>query len=117
MKTHYSALNDGTTACKRKALRFSDDVYRVDCLSCKDTAVFEIASQVAHTKREEAFNAQVPRTVVPQFGRVNDDGVMGCPTCTGTLWRERPRSLFSYHYVCAECGNSVHPLTETGMCT
>lgn len=66
---------------------------------------------------EAAFVAQTPRTIVPQFGRVNDQGVMECYKCQGVLFRERPRSLFSYHYVCEGCGTSIHPMTETGMST
>ncbi len=123
MKTHYATGVEtrGATqlsACGR-GKRLTQNVYQVDCGLCQQYAVFQTAKKIADDAREVAFRAQEPRTVVPQFGRVNDDGVMECPWCAGVLWRERPRSLWSYHYVCAndECGKSVHPMTETGMCT
>lgn len=110
MKTHFEG------GCNR-GKRTTDDVYRVTCLVCKNGLAYVGAHARAELAREEAFQAQVPRTIVPQFGRVNDDGVMECYQCKGVLFRERPRSLFSYHYVCEGCGTSMHPLTETGMCT
>lgn len=120
MKTHW-ADNDAP-ACGRKVVagtRLSDHTHNVTCLACQNLSSFEEAKFNDDVAREQAFRDQVPHTVVPQFGRVNDDGVMECPWCGGTLWRERPRSLFSYHYVCAndDCGKSVHPMTETGMST
>lgn len=120
MKTHWTT--DLAPACGRKVVagtRLSDDTSRVDCGACQNLASFEEARAADKAAAEAAFQAQEPRTVVPQFGRVNADGVMECPWCSGVLWRERPRNLWSYHYVCAndECGKSVHPLTETGMST
>jgi len=116
MKIHF-VLERGN-ACGRASNYVTDNLYRVTCLNCQKQPEFIEAKAEADAKREAAFWAQEPRTVVPQFGRVNDDGVMECPWCEGVLWRERPRSLYSYHYVCAnsECGKSVHPMTETGMC-
>lgn len=95
----------------------TDDASRVTCLVCQGSDAWVAAMDLIKAAREDAFNAQTPHTVVPQFGRVNDDGVMECPWCKGILWRERPRNLWSYHYVCEGCTKSVHPMTETGMCT
>lgn len=113
-KTHY--LTATGAACGR-GKRTDENPARVNCLLCQSKPTYQASLAEYKAAQEAAFQAQVPRTVVPQFGRVNDDGVMECPKCAGVLWRERPRSLFSYHYVCSGCGNSVHPMTETGMCT
>lgn len=123
MKTHFAVKPPFDTtaiaACGRRheGARRTEDVRRVTCLNCKNQDAFILAKGEADSAAEVAFQAQVPRTVVPDFGRVNDDGVMECFKCGGVLWRERPRSLFSYHYVCSACGTSAHPMTETGMCT
>lgn len=121
VKTHFATgpavVGQSELAACGRGKRVTSNVYDVDCGLCRQYAVFQTAKKVADAARETAFQAQVPRTVVPQFGRVNDDGVMECPECAGVLWRERPRTLFSYHYVCAECDKSVFPMTETGMCT
>lgn len=115
-KTHFTVPTGGN-ACGRPSPRANTEVSRVTCLLCKGTPVWQEAYRAMKEAQEIAFHAQTPRTVVPQFGRVNDDGVMECPDCGGILWRERPRMLCSYHYVCAGCGMSVFPPTETGMCT
>lgn len=117
-KRHLSVLHS-TIACHRALTAgtwTTSNIHDVSCLNCKDTPAYEELAFNAQQAQEAAFAAQVPHTVVPQFGRVNADGVMECPWCEGTLWRERPRSLFSYHYVCEGCGKSVHPMTESGMC-
>lgn len=120
MRTHFAVEADTPLGARSecgRGKRLTENVFRVDCLVCQTKPAFGAAFIAAEKAREDAFWAQEPRTVVPQFGRVNDDGVMECPWCGGILWRERPRDLWSYHYVCAndECGKSVHPLTETGM--
>lgn len=117
IKTHFAIMaKDGVASACGRGARMDTSTFRVTCGSCIIRNVFQEEHQKAVWAREEAFHAQVPTTVVPQFGRVNDDGVMECK-CGGVLWRERPRSLFSYHYVCAACGSSVHPMTESGMCS
>lgn len=120
MKRHYAVKPPFDTtevsACGRGKV-ITGNVFQVTCGLCVGKDSFILAMDEAKSAQEAAFHAQTPRTVVPQFGRVNDDGVMECPECAGVLWRERPRSLFSYHYVCAGCNKSVHPMTETGMCT
>ena len=120
MKTHFAVKPPFDTtevsACGR-GKRITENVFRVDCGLCQNNSDYILALDEAKSAREAAFHAQEPRTVVPQFGRVNDDGVMECYQCKGVLFREHPRSLFSYHYVCAGCGASMHPMTETGMCT
>lgn len=120
MRTHFSVKvpysTEQVASCGR-GKRLNSDPFRVDCLLCKNQDSFILALDEAKSKREADFQAQVPRTIVPQFGRVNTDGVMECYHCHGVLFRERPRSLWSYHYVCAGCGASMHPLTETGMST
>lgn len=113
LKTHFEY--DGKSACSRGS-RTTINTYRVDCGLCKNNKFYVEASINDQIARDEAYEAQVPRTVVPQFGRVNDDGVMECPKCQGVLWKEKPRNLWSYHYVCQGCQFSVHPMTETGMC-
>jgi hypothetical protein len=95
----------------------TDDYRRVDCLNCQTQPEYVEAQRKYHEAIEAEFQAQTPHTIVPQFGRVNDDGVMDCYKCHGVLFRERPRSLFSFHYVCENCGTSMFPATETGMCT
>lgn len=119
LKTHYGDTVNGVTitACGRPGSWMSKSITRVDCQACKNTAEFAKALDEYKAKLEADFQAQTPRTIVPQFGRVNADGVMECYKCGGTLFRERPRSLFSYHYVCEGCGTSMHPMTETGMST
>lgn len=119
LKTHYGDTVNGVTitACGRGGRYMSGHVTSVDCQACKNTYEFEAALERYKAKLEADFANQTPRTIVPQFGRVNDDGVMECYKCSGVLFRERPRSLFSYHYVCEGCGTSMHPLTETGMST
>jgi hypothetical protein len=122
VKTHFGvkvAFSTEVVASCGRGKRLTDNTFNVDCGLCQNRDAFILAHDEAKSRREAAFWAQEPRTVVPQFGRVNDDGVMECPDCSGVLWRERPRSLFSYHYVCAnaECGKAVFPMTETGMCT
>ena len=119
-KTHFSTdpANSLAVACGRTVNDFAQTPFvdRVTCGTCRNRDVFIQAKADEDARRQAAFEAQVPRTIVPQFGRVNDDGVMECRQCQGTLFREKPRSLHSYHYVCAGCGTSVFPLTETGMC-
>lgn len=115
-KTHFVSII-GDSACNRTNARTSNVVSRVTCLLCKNTSEWQEAYRAMKAAQEARFQAQIPSTVVPQFGRVNDDGVMECYECGGVLFRERPRSLFSYHYVCEACGRSTHPSTETGMCT
>ena len=119
MKTHFAVKPPFDTtevsACGR-GKRITINIYRVDCLLCQSNDAFILAMDEAKSAAAAAYEAQVPRTIVPQFGRVNDDGVMECPKCQGVLWKEKPRNLWSYHYVCQGCQFSVHPLTETGMC-
>lgn len=120
MKTHFAVkppFDATAVASCGRGRRIDTNVYRVDCGLCRRQDAYILAKDEADSAREAAFNAQEPRTIVPQFGRVNVDGVMECYQCHGVLFRERPRSLHSYHYVCAGCGTSMHPLTETGMCT
>lgn len=120
LKVHFNTGTD-SAACGRsvKGPRYlAANPRQVTCNSCKYGSDAWSEAMVAwQTAEDEAFEAQEPRTVVPQFGRVNADGVMDCYNCGGTLFRERPRSLFNYHYVCANCGTSTMPMTETGMCT
>src|SRR5919206_2938650 len=119
MRTHFGINPPFSTAVVSACgvgRRIDTDTRRVDCLNCQRQDSFILAKDEADSAREKAFQEQTPHTVVPQFGRVNDDGVMDCSYCGGVLFRERPRSLFSYHFVCAneECGKSMHPMTETG---
>jgi hypothetical protein len=116
MKTHLATGAPAHAVCNR-GRRLTDTVTYVDCGFCRNSSEYRDAMEKRNAAIEADFAAQTPRTVVPQFGRVNDDGVMECSGCGGVLWRERPRSLFSYHYVCEGCGQSVYPMTETGMCT
>lgn len=119
-KTHFLTKDGQDIACPltiKAGTWTSDEPRRVTCLNCQDQPEYIEAVKAVKAAQDAEFAAQTPRTIVPQFGRVNADGVMECPWCSGVLWRERPRSLFSYHYVCEGCGKSVHPLTETGMCT
>ena len=110
LKTHWDK------GCGRGKIVRSN-IHNVNCSFCTNTPAFQAAVAEYKVEAEAAFQAQEPRTIVPQFGRVNDDGVMECFKCEGVLFRERPRSLFSYHFVCSNCGTSMHPMTETGMCT
>lgn len=114
MKAHLS--NATGTVCGRGRL-LANNVSTVTCLLCQDSDDYRTQKAEFDAKREAAFQAQEPRTVVPQFGRVNDDGVMECYKCQGVLFRERPRDLWAYNYVCANCGTLLRPLTETGMST
>lgn len=116
LRTHFATGSPAFAACGR-GRRLTDNVSRVDCQVCRSKPHFQASLADFMAKLESDFQAQTPRTVVPQFGRVNDDGVMECFKCHGVLFRERPRSLFSYHYVCDNCGTSLHPMTETGMCS
>lgn len=113
MKRHFR-LSQGSACGRGKAL--TDNPEQVTCNLCQNKEAFVKALIDFNEAQEAAFQAQVPHTIVPQFGRVNDDGVMECFKCEGILFRERPRSTWSYHYVCSNCGTSMHPLTETGMC-
>jgi hypothetical protein len=113
-KTHLKV--EGRIACPIATGRTSESFQYVDCGNCRKTPEFEGLVAAYKVASEAEFAAQTPRTIVPQFGRVNDDGVMECYKCQGVLFREKPRTTFSYHYVCEGCGTSTHPLTETGMC-
>jgi hypothetical protein len=114
MKVHFGT--DTTTVCGR-GRRGTENVFIVTCLLCRGSDLFERAEVTAKEKREAAFWAQEPRTIVPQFGRVNDDGVMECYKCNGVLFRDRGRDLFNYNYQCANCETLMRPMTETGMST
>jgi len=118
LKTHFDN-GTGNSLCGRGVggRYLTTDAKRVTCGLCQYNDEFVAQREAQAREAERAFQEQTPRTVVPQFGRVNEQGVMDCYACGGTLFRERPRSLFSYHYVCASCGTSTHPMTETGMCT
>lgn len=113
MKMHFE--NESQVVCGRDG-QSTRDTFQVDCKSCIIRNSFQEAHQKAVLAREAAFEAQVPRMVSPDFCRLNAAGVMECYNCQGILFRERPRSLWSFHFVCAGCGTSMHPLTETGMC-
>ena len=117
----YHFILEKGMACGRSGKVGTDRVSNVTCLNCQKQPEWVEAKAEQDAKRQAEYEAQTPREVKPLFGRVNADGVMECSTeyggCGGTLWREKPRSLFSYHYVCANCDKSVHPMTETGMCT
>lgn len=118
-KTHFVASPTASEACGRTAsspFRRESVTRHVTCLACKKQPEFKTAQIEQQAAAQAAFEAQEPKTVAPQFGRTNAAGVMECQ-CGGTLFREKPRSLFSFHFVCSECGHSLHPLTETGMCT
>ena len=114
MKTH---LNTSTGPLCGRGRIVTDSPRMVTCGVCQTRETYRKPRMAEDEQRENAFQAPTPRTVVPPFGRFNDDGFMECFACGGVLWRERPRSLHSYHYVCADCGQSVFPMTETGMCT
>jgi hypothetical protein len=120
-KTHFSTAPATSlqVACGRHVNEFGQTPFTnsVTCGHCRNSPEFATVKADQDAKREAAFQAQEPHTIVPQFGRVNDDGVMDCYQCHGVLFRERPRSTWCYNYVCAACGTSMHPLTETGMCT
>jgi hypothetical protein len=90
-----------------------DTPHRVSCLFCRDTQAFLDAVQAYKEKVEADFAAQTPRHVRQLWNNENID----CRNCGGDLFRERPRSLLSFHFVCEGCGTSVHPPTETGMST
>ncbi len=114
MKTHFTDVNSlKPTVCGRTG-RVTDNVWSVTCLSCRNTEPFYRAKEQAEIRCEQAFNAQEPRKVhnVWDWQKFYE-----CSGCGGDLWRERDRTLFSYHFVCAGCGDSIHPPTETGMCT
>jgi hypothetical protein len=114
MKSHLS--NATGTVCGRGRL-LANNVSRVTCLLCQDSDDYRTQLAEFKAKREAAFWAQEPTTVVPQFGRVNDDGVMDCYKCGGVLFRDRGRDLFNYNYECANCQTLIRPMTETGMST
>lgn len=119
LKTHFQVkvpFSTETKAACGRGQRTDTNPFHTDCRLCQNTDAHILALDEAKSAREAAFQAQEPHTIVPQFGRTNDDGVMECYKCQGVLFRERPRSLHSYHYVCANCGTSMYPLTETGMC-
>ena len=106
-KTHF--LLGGKAACKR-GQRTTENVLRVDCQVCQEYGAFIIAMDAHKAKVEADFQAQTPR----QHRHLWDNSVIVC-TCGSDLWRERPRSLFSFHLVCEGCGHHIHPPTETGM--
>lgn len=110
MKVH---LDTGARpACGRGGkVRTTTDVSRVSCLVCQGKDVYTNAMLAHRAEQEAAYQAQTPTQVRSIWG----DGNYVCQ-CGGDLWRERPRSLFSFHFVCEACGKSIYPLTETGMC-
>jgi ferredoxin-like protein FixX len=84
---------------------------RVTCLNCRQSETYLAAKAVWEAAEKAAFAAQTPREVQTLFG---NDLVCACGNRT---FREKPRNLTSFHYVCSECGMNLHPLTETGMCS
>ena len=120
LKTHYGdAVNEVTiTACGRGG-RMSKTVTYVDCRACQNTAEFAQALADHKASLEREFANQTPRKVIDMWQTAKPYGTVFyvCRHCGGDLWRERPRSLFNFHFVCEGCGESILPMTETGMST
>lgn len=93
------------------SVRIDTNVSRVDCLNCRKGDAFLLAVDERNAAVEADFQTQTPRTVPSMF----QAGNYVCQ-CGGDLFRERPRSLFSFHFVCEACGHHMFPPTETGMC-
>ena len=106
--------NSEAVACGRTVQTWGTTPFatRVTCLTCKGKPAWQEAYRSEMEARDAAFKAQTPRQVRHMMNNEN----MVC-TCGGDLWREKPRSLFSFHFVCEACGRDVFPPTETGMCT
>lgn len=113
LKRHFAVKVPYSTeqqaACGRGRV-LTENVNQVTCLTCKTKDAFILAKDEAASKAEAAFQAQTPR----QHRHLWDNGVIVC-TCGCDLWRERPRSLLSFHLVCEGCGRHIYPPTETGM--
>lgn len=116
MKTHFAVKPpmsaDVVSACG-VGRRIDANVHRVDCLNCQRNDKFILAKDEARMAEEAAYWEQSPRKV----RNVWDWNKFYVCDCGNDLWRERPRGLFSYHFVCSACHHSIHPPTETGMCT
>jgi hypothetical protein len=123
LKTHFAVPATGggnVPACGRGFnSRRSEQPSYVDCRACQNTDEFAQALAAYKAKLEADFAAQTPRKVIDMWQTAQPYGTVFyvCRVCGGDLWRERPRSLFSFHFVCESCGNSIHPMTETGMST
>lgn len=115
MRTHFTVKLPfdltSVSACGR-GRRIVTVVSRVDCLNCRKQDAFLLAVDERNSAIEADFAAQTPRHVPSMF----NNGNYSCHKCGGDLFRERPRSLFSFHFVCEGCGTSMFPPTETGMC-
>jgi hypothetical protein len=105
MKTH---MNHGCGRGKRT----TSNVYQVDCGLCQKTPEYVVSRQIADRKREDEFNAQVPR----QFAEPWKNGLIVCG-CGNDTFRYLGRSCYGHYdeFVCAACGSGQSRLTETGM--
>lgn len=110
MKTHF-ATGPVTTGCGI-GKRTTTNVYRVDCLKCQDKPAYITARTQADEAREAAFWAQEPHAVHNPWTQEN----LVCRDCGGDKFRDKGRDLWTFWFVCSECGKQQGYPTETGMC-
>ena len=113
MKTHFLHREDAVyTACCRPIAkaRTARSTTEVTCIRCRNTEAFVKADARQTLLREQAFREQEPAP------RHTITGTQVICSCGHDMFRERPRSLDFFNYVCAKCGKTTSPLTETGMC-
>jgi hypothetical protein len=113
VKTHFES-GSGAACGNKRARRGSSVLRYVDCIPCQESDAYANAYAARQAALEAEFQAQTPRQVRKMWGGT---GNYECYACGGDLFRERPRSLFSYNFVCEGCGTTISPPTETGMST
>lgn len=111
MKSHF-ASEFGGTACHRGKIT-TDNVWQVTCGLCKNTPEFVEHFEAAVIAKEKAFWAQTPVEIGNPWTHEN----LVCRECGNTTFRDRGRDLFTFWYMCANCGKLQGYPTETGMCS
>lgn len=112
VKYHFGA--GSASACNRGKV-ITENVYRVTCLLCQNTPLFERAKTTADLARKAAFDAQEPRQMREPWH--TEHKAMVCRECGNDTFREGDRTCYGHYanFYCAECGQCESRLTETGM--
>lgn len=84
---------------------------RVTCLDCRKAPVFDGILAAEKAAHDASVAAQEPTPVMNPWSHTP----ITCRFCGNGTFRYAGRSLDTHNHLCANCGETSHTLTETGM--
>jgi DNA-directed RNA polymerase subunit M/transcription elongation factor TFIIS len=98
---HGTGVAAGAEAARRNGFT-NDKPYRVEHVGSRQFEV--VRTEVLHSEPQ-------------QVRHILDGKLIQCKNCNSHHWYYTGRDLFTLHYECVSCGNTITPLSETGACT